>query len=140
MSQMDAAYKQLDGAHAEIAALKAELKQYQCPIGFAADDRKICSSGNCYHCVVDRLEELSAERDRLTIIADAIQAERDRLKVERDDAVKVWRIMDACRQHAEEECNKLRAALERISTHSLNWPDADRYMQDIARRALEGKP
>ena len=97
---------------------------------------------------------LKAERDRLTIIADAIQAERDRLRaeldatahlekdledamVERDDAVKVWRIMDACRQHAEEECNKLRAALEEIAstgTLTIEWAKA------IARRALlEGK-
>jgi hypothetical protein len=67
------------------------------------------------------------------------------LKAERDDAVKAGRIFDACRQHAEEECAKLWAALEGI-VKALEDGEERGFLHmhivtalDIARRALEGK-
>jgi hypothetical protein len=63
-----------------------------------------------------------------------LEAEIAALKAERDDAIKTWRIMDACRQHAEEECERLRAALEWYA-NKKHWPMKFDY-GEIARRAL----
>ena len=73
---------------------------------------------------------LKAERDRLTIIADAIQAERDRLS----EHINGW-IKQAANMEAERD--RLRAALEEIASYGENEFDGD-YVA-IARRALEGK-
>ena len=71
--------------------------------------------------------------------------EYDRAVAERDDVVKAGRIFDACRQHAEEECAKLWAALEGMVKALEDGEDRGfLHMHivtalDIARRALEGK-
>jgi hypothetical protein len=72
---------------------------------------------------------LKAERDRLTIIADAIQAERD-------DLLSANKLLHGTIDSYERDHAALRAALEQIA----HMPYPQNYeAKTIARRALEGK-
>ena len=77
---------------------------------------------------------LKAERDRLTIIADAIQAERDRAK---EYAAAYFDEVAAIKA----ERDKLRAALEAIAYWGPVSTSGEPVMsmQEIARRALGGE-
>jgi hypothetical protein len=93
---------------------------------------------------------LKAERDRLTIIADAIQAERDRLRADFNDC-------NFTRETLKQQVISLRAALEELvdaceyvkpfagavavkaSVKDIRKAGSFVKAVEIARRALEGK-
>ena len=84
----------------------------------------------------------NAEVEALKADLDFYMTELNRERAERDNAIKTWRIMDACRQHAEEECDKLRAALRpciEIIEANVEFDDEIHEIINEARRALEGK-
>jgi hypothetical protein len=107
---------------AEIAALKAERDRLQ-------KERDGIELELC-----QRAENWEAERDRLVIIADAIQAERDKLEGVRTSYVLTERELLDEIAALKAERDRLRAALEEIArADNTAWD-----MCEIAHRALGG--
>jgi hypothetical protein len=75
----------------------------------------------------DEVKVVKGERDRLTIIADAIQAERDRWRADFNDC-------NETREHLKQQVIKLRTALQEIVEY--NRGDVASPEGEIARRAL----